>query len=68
LRKENDLEIFSLKLKEGGETIIDITNSCLSFPSHFVKGAAVELLKTIIRYSFYDNNSIRSMYVRQTKN
>jgi hypothetical protein len=25
-------------------------------------------LKTIIRYSFYDNNSIRSMYVRQTKN
>ncbi len=52
LMEDDEMEVFSYQTKDNENTLVEICYLCLSFPSHFVVGAAINLLKEMIRYAF----------------
>jgi hypothetical protein len=60
LLPQDDLEVLAIECD--GVAMLDVALACLSFPSHFVVGASVKLLKELIRYSCF-TDEIRSVYV-----
>jgi hypothetical protein len=52
LMEDDEMEVFSYQINNDQRTLVEICYLCLSFPSHFVVGAAINLLKEMIRYAF----------------